>query len=69
MDKKYSLIKYLEFSLNRLYNNLSITGTVQYGKVRALKERIDILKNEILDGVKIRGRIKEQEEGRRYQPI
>ena len=63
MDKKYSLIKYLEFSLNRLYNNLSITGTMQYGKVRALKDRIDILKNEILDGVKIRGRIKEQEEG------
>ena len=65
MDKKYSLIRYLEFSLNRLYNNLNINGTMQYDQVKALKNRIDELKNEILEGVKIRGRLKEQEEGER----
>ena len=65
MDNKYSLIKYLEYSLNRLYNNLNLNGTMQYDQVRALKDRISDLKNEILDGVKIRGRIQEQEEGER----
>ena len=38
---------------------------MQYDQVRALKNRIDALKNEILEGVKIRGRVKEQEEGER----
>ena len=36
---------------------------IQYSDVKALKDRIDELKNEILEGVKIRSRIKEQEEG------
>ena len=62
-DKKYGLIQYLEYSLNRKYNQLNISGTLQYSEVKLLKDRIDDLKNEILEGVKIRSRIKEQEEG------
>ena len=62
-ERKYGLIQYLEYSLNRLYNNLNISGMIQYSDVKALKDRIDELKNEILEGVKIRSRIKEQEEG------
>ena len=62
-ERKYGLIQYLEYSLNRLYNNLNISGMIQYSEVKAYKDRIDELKNEILEGVKIRSRIKEQEEG------
>ena len=36
-----------------------------YNDVKLLKDRIDDLKNEILEGVKIRSRIQEQEEGER----
>ena len=63
MDRKYGLIQYLEFSLNRLYNDLNISGTLQYSEVKLLKDRIDELKNDILEGVKIRSRITEQEQG------
>ena len=63
MDRKYGLIQYLEFSLNRLYNDLNISGTLQYSEVKILKDRIDELKNDILEGVKIRSRITEQEQG------
>ena len=62
-EKKYGLIQYLEYSLNRKYNELNISGTLQYSEVKLLKERIDELKNEILEGVKVRSRIEEQVEG------
>lgn len=63
MEKKYGLIKYLEYSLNKLYNEINLTGKLQYGRVKVLKDRIDELKNEILEGVKIRARINEQIDG------
>ena len=45
MEKKYGLIKYLEFCLNELYNKLNLTGNVQYEEIKILKDRIDELKN------------------------
>ena len=65
MAKKYGLIEYLEFSLNELYNEINLTGNLQYGEVKRIKNRIDEIKNEILEGVKIRARINEQVEGER----
>ena len=65
MNKKYGLIRYLEYSLNRLYNNLNNNGQIAYDRVKIIKDRIDDLKNDILEGVKIRSRIQEQEEGER----
>ena len=65
MAMKYGLIEYLEFCLNELYNNVNLTGNLQYEEVKMLKDRIDELKNEILEGVKIRARINEQVEGER----
>ena len=62
-ERKYGLLQYLEYSLNRMYNNLNVSGILQYSEVKILKDRIDDLKNEILEGVKIRSRVKEQEEG------
>ena len=46
--------------LNKLYNNLNLTGEVDYSEVKILKDRIDKLKTEILDGVRIRSRVEEQ---------
>ena len=65
MAMKYGLIEYLEFALNELYNNINLTGNLQYEEVKRLKDRIDELKNEILEGVKIRARLNEQVEGER----
>ena len=39
---------------------------MQYSELKILKDRIEDIKNEILEGVKIRSRIKEQEEGGKY---
>ena len=55
--KKYGLIQYLEFCLNKLYHNMNITGTIRYDEVKILKDRIDELKLEILEGVRIRSRL------------
>ena len=57
------MIKYLEYCLNRLYNNVNITGDLLYDDVKTLKIRIDELKSDILEGVRIRSRIKEQVDG------
>ena len=65
VDNKYGLIQYLEFCLNKLYYNVNLTGNLQYNEVKTLKDRIDELKNDILEGVKIRCRLKEQIEGER----
>ncbi|CAL4118487.1 unnamed protein product, partial [Meganyctiphanes norvegica] len=51
-NKKYGLIQYLEFCLNKLYNNMNITGQIRYDEVKILKDRIDELKHEILEGFK-----------------
>ena len=63
MERKYGMINYLEYCLNRLYNKVNISGDLQYDEVKILKNIIDDLKNKILEGVKIRSRIKEQVEG------
>ena len=46
-----------------MYNDLNISGRLQYSEVKSIKDRIDELKNDILEGVKIRSRITEQEQG------
>ena len=58
-QKRHGLIKYLECSLHYLYNE----NSDKYDEIRILKGRIDSLKNEILEGVKIRGKMTEQVEG------
>ena len=42
---------------------MNITGKIRYDEVKILKDRIDELKHEILEGVRIRSRLKEQVEG------
>ena len=59
------MLKYLEYSLNRLYNKNNIENRVVYDKVKYLKDRIIEIQSEILEGVKIRSRIEEQLEGER----
>ena len=62
-QKKYGLLKYLEFSLNRLYNKNNIENKIDYDKVRYLKNKISEIKSNILEGVKIRSRVEEQLKG------
>ena len=61
--KKYDTLNYLEYSLNRLYNKLNITGELDFQQVKYLKDRINNIKNEILEGVKVRSRVEEQLKG------
>ena len=62
-QKKYGMLKYLEHSLNRLYNKNNIDNTIEYDRVKYLKDRITEIKSNILEGVKIRSRVEEQLEG------
>ena len=62
-QKKYGMLNYLEHCLNKLYNKLNIEGKIDYKQVRYLKDRINNIKNEILEGVKIRNRMEEQLQG------
>ena len=62
-QKKYGMLEYLEHKLNRLYDRLNKTGQMNYQEVKRLKDRINSIKTEILEGVKIRSRIQEQIEG------
>ena len=62
-EKKYGLIQYLEFCLNNLYCQMNTNNILQYEEVKILKDRIDELKNDILEGVRIRSRMSEQVEG------
>ena len=43
--KKYGMLHYLEFYLNKLYNKLNIEGRIDYMKVKDLKDRINNIKN------------------------
>ena len=61
--KKYGILQYLEVKLNRLYDKLNKTGVMNYSEVKEIKDRINSIKNEILEGVKIRSRLQEQIEG------
>ena len=60
---KYGLLNYLEFSLNKKYNELNISGRVDYSQIKRIKDRIDDIKTEILNGVRIRSRVEEQLQG------
>ena len=61
--KKYDTLHYFEYCLNKLYNKLNIEGQIDYKRVKDLKYRINHIKNEILEGVKIRSRMEEQLKG------
>ena len=60
--KKYGLLNNSEHCLNKLYNTLNREGTIEYAKVKSLKDRIDQIKNDIFEGVKI-SRVDEQVNG------
>ena len=62
-QKKYGLLNLLEYSLNRLYNEVNISGNVDYCEIKMTKDRIDNIKSDILNGVKIRSRVEEQLQG------
>ena len=62
-QQKYGLLNYLEYNLNRLYNKNNIEHKIDYSQVRYLKNRINEIKSNILEGVKIRCRIEEQLKG------
>ena len=61
--KKYGVLQYLEFKLNRIYDKLNKTGQMNYSEVKEIKDRINSIKNDILEGVKMRSRLQEQIEG------
>ena len=62
-QSKYGLLNYLEYSLNKKYNELSISGRIDYSQIKIIKNRIDDLKTDILNGVRIRSRVDEQLQG------
>ena len=62
-QKKYGLLNFLEYSLNRLYNEVNISGNVDYSKIQMIKDRIENIKLDILNGVKVRSRVEEQLQG------
>ena len=53
----------MEYALNRKYNDLNVSGKIDYSEVKRIKDRIDDLKTEILNGVRIRSRVDEQIQG------
>ena len=60
---KQGLIRYLEWKLHKLYKNLHENGNLDIGETKRYKDKINNLKEEILEGVRVRARIKEQVEG------
>ena len=60
---KYGLLHLLEHRLNRLYDTLNKTGLIDHNEVKTIKDRINMIKNQMLEGVKIRTRMQEQVEG------
>ena len=62
-QKKYGMLKYLEYSLNRLYNYNNVNNRIEYDRVKSIKSRISEIKTEILKGVQIRSRADEQLKG------
>ena len=61
-QKRHGLIKYLEYSLHFLYSEQSD----RYDDIKVLKDRIDNLKSEVLEGVKIRGKMNDQMHGEKF---
>ena len=62
-NMKYGLIKYLEWKLHKLYKILHDTGTLDLKETKILKDKINNIKDDILEGVRVRARINEQVEG------
>ena len=62
-QKKYGMLKYLEYSLNRLYNDNNISNRIDYNRVKSIKARITKIKADIMKGVQIRSRVEEQLKG------
>ena len=60
---KQGLIAYLEWKLHKLYKTLHVNGTLDLKETKKLKDRINNIKEDILEGVRVRARIKEQVEG------
>ena len=65
ITKQFTLgkIKYLEKKLHRICNEIHNTGNLDIGEVRRLKSKINDLKNEMLEGVKVRARILDNTDG------
>ena len=57
---KQGLLYYLEFKLNRIYEKLNKTGEINYAELKEIKDRINMIKTQMLEGVKIRNRMQEQ---------
>ena len=60
---KQGLLYYLEFKLNRIYEKLNKTGEINYAELKEIKDRINMIKTQMLEGVKIRNRMQEQTDG------
>ena len=52
--EKYGLIAYLENKLKNIYTELENNNSLNYQRVKEIKDIIDKLKGEILEGVQIR---------------
>ena len=61
--KNYGSLNFLEYSLNRLYNQVNISGIVDYSEIKEIKDKISNIKANFLNGVKIRSRVEEQLQG------
>ena len=60
---KQGLIRYLETKLHNRYQTMHSSGCLDIEQVNRLKSKINTLKETILEGIKIRARVKEQVEG------
>ena len=49
--------------MNRLYNQVNISGIVDYSEIKEIKDKISNIKANFLNGVKIRSRVEEQLQG------
>ena len=61
--EKYGLIEYLEYKLKKLYVGLENNNTINYQSVKEIKEHIDKLKSDILEGAQIRSKLQEVKYG------
>ena len=61
--QKYGLLNYMESRLKKLYEKVNVSGKLDYKELTEVKDKINHIRNSILDGIKIRSRIEEQIEG------
>ena len=52
-QRRYGLLEYLEFKLNRLYEKLNRTGQINYNEVKEIKDRIHSIKQKFLRELKL----------------